>query len=367
MDEALLREILAALVLGHRDEFESGVIDFLKTHKSETLWAEIGAKHGSDIDLFEQLRGWPDDAMGVALRRLLPAVSQVQKLTLQDAVRFLEFATRVPVSYRHSVAEQLRPHIARDAHLGTQLGNEIRRRGNMGEGAMRVWAGAFAGGSPKAAAEFAVALVEDSAGAVVQLAVLLQYLDGREAAVATVLLPHEARLSAALEKATQIQEEGMDAWMALTAIASFSASATTALVGAATAGTAAAIPAIANWLYRAGAPKVGATGVPIEDLAKTLISHAVQNESLRRQVDSVIASLLQRGSTRSLVLSCLAELGAYDLDPAEAFSESLQAVCDEPDAFTRLLTQWLLDPGVTFSAIRGLLSRCITGQAVGAD
>ncbi|MGH8759958.1 MAG: hypothetical protein ACREVW_10675, partial [Burkholderiales bacterium] len=177
---------------------------------------------------------------------------------------------------------------------------------------MRVWAGAFAGGSPKAAAELALTLVEDSTGAVAQLAVLLQYLDGGEATVATVLLPHEARLSAALERAAQVQSAGMDAWMALTAIASFSASATTVLVEAATAGTAAAISAIANWLHRAGAPKVGATGVPIEDLAKTLISHAVKNESLRRQVDSVIASLLERGSTRSLVLPFFAEIGSYD-------------------------------------------------------
>ncbi|UUZ67845.1 hypothetical protein LP416_25990 [Polaromonas sp. P2-4] len=363
MDAALLREILAALALGHHDEFESGVVDFLKTHPRETLWTEIGAKHGSDFDLFEQLRVWPDDAMQVALRRLVPAVSQVQKLTLEDAVRFLDFAARVPMSYRHSVAKQLRPHIARDTQLGVQLGNEIRRRGNMGEGAMRVWADAFSGGSAKAAAEFAVTLVEDPTGVMAQLAVLLQYLDGREAAVATVLMSHEARLSAALERATQVQGEGMDAWMALTAIASFSVSATTVLLAAAAAGTAAAISAIANWLYRNGAPKVGATDAPIEGLAKTLVTHAVQNESLRRQVDSVLASLLQRKSTRSLVFPCFAELGAYDIDPAEAFSESLQAVCDEPDAFTRLLTEWLLAPGVTFTAIRGLLSLCITGQA----
>ncbi len=357
--------IIAALICGDRKAFEVGVVDFVKKGSADVLWSSIGAAHGTALNLFSQLNDWPDAGIRVAMRRLMPAVAQVHALTLSDAVLFLKFAERMPPTSRHSAAELLYPHIAVQPELGRQLG-EAQIRGDVtGEGAVRVWAGAFTAAAPQLAAVYAAKLVDlgGAPAADEQLIVLLQYLDIENPSVVGVLEPMEAKLTAMLLGSAQESERSDDAWLALTAIAAFSASGMSELQRGVEAGETSALVAAGHWLKTKASTTVGSNEVPVEGLARTMLRHAVVNEEARFAVDVAMSSLLRRNVTRPLVVLCVAELGSLDEDVAQLFPQTMSAVCEHQPDFVGLLTGWLLAPNVTFVAIRSLLSLCTTGQA----
>ena len=124
-----------------------------------------------------------------------------------------------------------------------------------------------------------------------------------------------------------------------------------------------ALAAAAGWLQIRPSTTVGVTALPVEDLMRAMLRHAVENQDARRLVDSAMASLMYHDMTRSLVLPTVADLGSLDVDVAQLFPNAISALCEHMPDFTILLTGWLLAPNVTFSAIRSLLSRCTVGQA----
>jgi len=256
----------------------------------------------------------------------------------------------------------LQPHIAAAPDLGAQLGEALLRGEVAGEGVLRVWASAFATGAPTAAATYAVSLLDSGGPTDEHLQALLQYLDMKQGDVVTLLEPAEARLAAALLKAIREPSWTYAAGAALTGIASFSTSAMAALQRGVEAGETWALAATAGWLQSRPSTTVGVTAVPVDDLVRAMLRHAVENENPRRAVDSAMASLMNRDVTRPLVLACVAELGSLDVDVAQLFPETLSALCEHMPDFTRLLTGWLLAPNATFSAIGSLLSRCTVGQ-----
>jgi len=363
MDDIEVDKIIALLAGGDRDAFEAKVA-LARQDSGEVLWSGLGAAHGVSLDLFAQLNDWPDAGIRVAMRRLMPAVAKVLALKLSDAVRFLKFAERVPLTFRHTAVEQLQPHVTADPELGSQLG-EAQLRGDIaGEGAMRVWAGAFAAGAPAAAAAYAAKLLTSAGNpADVQLQALLQHLDVKQAEVVAVLQPVEAKLTARLLGATQEPERSYPAWMALTAVTAFSGLAMDALQRGLENGEASALIAAGHWLQMQASATVGVTAVPVENLVRTMLRHAVDKEEARRAVDSAISSLMYQNLTRPLVLPCVADLCLLDEDVAQLFPDTLSAVCEHQPDFASLLTRWLLAPDVTFTAVRSLLSRCTAGQA----
>lgn len=361
MAQQFIVAIVAALQHDQRDQYKSLVSTFLKGDAADELWKALGEAHGTAFDVFDRLLAWPTADIAVAIRRLMPAVGHIKLVSLAEAVRFLQFAERVEPSFSHRVSEQLGPHLASQPELGRQLGEALRRGHIMGERAVRVWTRSFSNAAPHQAAEYALDLLAGSGNDLALLAVLLQFLPTGDAAVTSVLQPHEARLSAALVEAAPAV--GRDAWFALTAIVGFSPGAMNAIHQAVTAGEVPALIAVADWLYRVSTPTVGATGVPLEELVKDLLRHAVASDEVRGWVDSGVASLLDHGSLRVLILPCVAELGRVDADVVKLFNETFDGVCDKPEDFTKLLTEWLLAENVTFNAIRSLLSRCAAQQA----
>lgn len=354
---------MGALARDDRDAFEASVAAFVKHKPADELWSAFGAAHGTKLDLFMELNDWPDAGIRVAMRRLMPAVARVLAIRLTDAVLFLRFAARVPASFRHSAVEQLQPHIVAAPDLGTQLGEVLLRGEVAGAGAVRVWASAFAAAAPTAAAAYALKLLDSKGGpADEQLQALLQYLDMRQSDIVAQLEPVEARLSAALLEAPRNPSWPYEAGAALTAIAAFSTSAMAALQHGIEAGESWAVAATAGWLQARPSATVGVTAVPVADLMRAMLRHAVQSEDARRVVDSAMASLMYRDVTRPLILPCIGELGSLDADVAQLFPEGFNALCEHKPDFTRLLTEWLLARNVTFSAIRSLLSRCTVGQ-----
>ena len=366
MTQQRLATIVAALANDQRDQYEELVAAFTKSDPAVELWKALGEAHGTAFNLFERLSAWPVESVRIAIRKLMPAVQHVSSLASSDALQFLQFADRAPPSFRHSVAEQLRPHLASSPTLGKQLGESLRQGKVAGEGATRVWSNAFGSAAPTQAAEYAAELLDGSGNDSALLAVLLQYLPASNSEVVVVLQPTESKLAGALAGAAPAI--GRDAWSALTSIAEYSPSAMTALQRAVIAGEAPALAAVTDWLYTISSPTVGATAVPLEDLVKSLLQHAVQNTEVRSGVDSAIESLLSRDALRGVVLPCVAELGRVNGDLVELLPDVFGAVCDRPEDFTKLLTGWLVAQDVTFRAIQSLLSRCAVGQApVGLD
>ena len=364
MDDAEVERTIALVSGGDRDAFEVNAVALTKRGLAEALCSGLGAAHRVSLDLFAQLNAWPDAGIRVAVRRLMPAVAKVTALKLTEAVQFLKFAERVPLSHRHTAVEQLQPHVAVDPELGRQLGDAQLHGDVTGEGALRTWAGAFAVGAPAAAATYAAKLLNFAVGpADAQLQALLLYLDMKQAEVVAVLEPVEARLTARLLAGTRDPDRGEPAWMALTATTAFSGSAMAALQRGLEEGEIPALVAAAHWLQTRASAKVGVTAVPIEDLARTMLRHAVEKDDVRRAVDSATSSLMYRDSTRPLILPCVADLGSLDEDIAELFPETLSALCEHQPDFMTLLTRWLLAPDATFTALRSLLSRCTAGQA----
>lgn len=358
--QELIPDLITALRDKRQEEYETLVAAFPRGEAGAILWKAIGDAHGSAFDLFERLLAWPMVSTSVAVRRLMPAVEFVKSLAHADAIRLLQFSERVEPSFRHIVANQLKHHITSTPELGRQLGESLRLGEIQGEGATRVWAGAFWEAAPQQAALFTSKLVNGDDANAALLATTLQYLPPNFDVV-TTLLPQEAKLATVLlEAAPTLGGEG---WHALTAIAGFSKTAMDAIQNAIAIGEVPALIAVANWLYKISTPTVGATGAALEEVVKNLLRHAVANSEVQRWVDSGVSSLFYRESLRGLALHCITELGQSSGDVVESFKETFDAVCDKPEDFTKLLTEWLLAESTSLSAIRGLLSRCNTQQA----
>jgi hypothetical protein len=351
-----LEPIIEALCAGLFADYESKASAFTKAHTKEALWSALAVAHGVALDVLERLIAWPVEGIRASMRWLMPAVEHLQQLPLEDAERFLLYSTRVPQSFRHAVAELLRPHLARSPELGAQLGERVRSASVQNDGAARVWALAFSGAAQEAAARYAVSLRTGSASDLSLMAQLIQFLPIASEQVRAVIVPLEAELASAL--ASHAPDPSDDSWHALACIADASPVATETLMRAVEAGKPGAIEATCHWLHRVTAPTVGATSAPVEGVLAHLLRHARHDGQVRPVVDSAVAGMLYRATMRSAALQCIGALSEADGDLNEMFPETIDALCESPADFTRQLTTWLLLEGVTFAAVRSLLARC---------
>jgi hypothetical protein len=361
MTAEIIAAAVAALRNGQLKQYEE-LAAFVPTGESSVqLLKAVGEAHGNSFDLLKSLSAWPTAGLTFALRRVMPAVEYVPTFASGDATLFLEFAARVGPSYRHTVSKNLQLHISSEMGLGRTIGMALRDADVLSDGALRVWAQAYSNAAPKHAAQFLLDLLGGAERDAVLLATLLQYLPTRDPGVVSILQPREAELSSCLlSLATQAASE---MWPALTAIADFSPCAMNALNDAVEDGDVHALNTVAAWLYMVSTPSVGATNVPLEALLKNLLRYAVEKSEVRRNVDSGVGSLLRRGSLRGLVIACIAELGHVDANVAELFTATFDELCEKPEDFKKLLTEWLLAERISFSAIRSLISRCISQRA----
>lgn len=144
MSQKRIAALVAALQRDQRDRYEELVTAFVKSDPAVELWKALGATHGTSFNLFDRLLGWSVEGAYFVIHNLMPAVMHVPSLSLPDAVRFLKFADSTPMTYRHRAKEQLQVHLASSPELGRQLGESFRLGDVSGDGAMCVWADAFA-------------------------------------------------------------------------------------------------------------------------------------------------------------------------------------------------------------------------------
>lgn len=361
MDEIRLEPVIDALQAGRHSDYEALVAAFVKAQSEEALWPALAEAHGIAFNVFERLSAWPAEGVRLAMRRLMPVVGYVQSMSEAEGKQFLQFAERVPQSFRHSVSELLRPLLARNPDVGEKLGEAIRRGEVLGDGSTRVWAGAFAEGASLQASQYAVSLRSGAAADVALMAVLLQFLPVANRQVLAVLQPFEAELATSITSAAPALS--YDVWHALTAMAGLSQTAMNFLQQSVEAGEPTALAAVANWLHVVSTPTVGATAVPIERLVTDMLRHAIQNPDVRAGVDSAVAGLLYRASLRPLMLQCVDALRGVDEDLNDFFPDTFNSISEKPDDFTRLLTEWLLAEDIAFAAVRSLLARCSQQRA----
>lgn len=327
---------------------------------SEQLWGALALAHGKDFDLLERLLAWPSEAARGSLYRLAPAVARLPALSLADARRFLDYAARFEVPYWHVLSQQLQSHFATQPDLPRAMIEEL---GHAEASALRrrVWAGALAMGAPVSAAGVAVELVLAENDRARLGTVLLQYLPVADSPVATVLLDREDSVVARLVALTPTL--GEDAWFALTSLSSISPGAADALTAGVAAADEFAILAAAEVVSKASQPTFGASTHPLQAIVRSLITHAMTTDPVRRAVDTALASRLYSDGVRHTILECLVELGGANGNVLELLPQVAEALEDRHEDFSLLFTTWLVAEGVNFNNLRALLSRCISMRA----
>lgn len=338
------------------------VTPLAKDESAKDLWKVVGAKHGTELDLVELLLAWPQNDTRRAIRLLAPAIAQAPELSLAQARVLLEFTARVEQAHLHLVAEALRPHMAREPALGEQLGESLRTSALAPDEQVRVWAGSFCAGAGAMALKYALSLAVGDVGGDRLRATILIFLPMLQPDVLELVRAHEAAL---VERVVaSVATTGRAAWFALGALGQASAKAVETLTAAATSGDPAAVDAISTLLYSAKTSCVGASSIRVDDLVEELLRVALRNSELRNVVGQVVASLVHVDALRGIVVAKLDALGqVLEVNAVTHFEEAFDAICDYEDTFASVLTAWLVREGVSFNALRSLLSKCSSSRA----
>lgn len=366
MEPTRLNDAISALLERRWDDYDEIMRDLLSGESDDQTWEIIAAAHPAKLNLIDALLSWPKERMRSAHYRLLPAIRRLSALDLADALRLLEYSASLEPSYRHIVAQNLGPHIAKRPDLGCEIGEHLRKGTTLDDASQRVWAGAFASFAQKEAADYATELVTGTDTDTRLLAQLISFLPIDSPPVRTALAGQEKEIANLLYLAVPLQ--GYEAWTALACFAEISSSAMAYLLAALDAHDAQAAMAMSNALYRITSASVGVTHEPLERILHRLVTIGLENEQIRPHIDRGIESLLFHKLLRSQTVSFLLDLGTVDGRIAELFQNTFEALGDRSGDFAFVLTAWLLRPDASFQAIGSLLSLCVAKKAlVGLD
>ncbi|WP_430230770.1 hypothetical protein [Paraburkholderia tropica] len=332
----------------------------LKTDKAK-LWRDLAAEHPVSVDLIALLPTLAKEQVHDAFICLLPAIGVLATFSLEDALKLLDFAESIDISYRWAPGNQLGIQIGAKNELGVSIGDALRVRLEQSEAAHRTWAHAFASGAPKIATRYAVGLVSDNPRDVHLLASLFDFLPMEAPEVRSELLPHESQIADLLNLYTNAL--GEVSWSALASFAKISTTAANYLIEAVDGGDKLAAISAARSLYWADTSGYGASSEPLEAVIRRLLAVGVAHADARAMIDQPISSLVLRDSLRPHVVACLPELCTIPSDVVKMFGETFRGVASHSDDFGMLLSEWLLRSGAHLPSIRSLLSLCTTDGA----
>ena len=343
----------------------AGYIKLVRTvpyeQREKTLWPAVGKKHGSDVNLVDELVSWPRDKAREAMTYLVPAIAHAPTLSLSDARALLQFAPSAGLSFLHRLATSLRSHFARDISLALQLGAELQG-GGRSEEERRAWAQALCAASPTRALSLAMSLTTSVVGQAHVYSTVLQYLPVRQADVLAEIASHEETL---VEKATDaIAAIGENGWFGMSALAQMSKKATQRLVAGARQGERGAVLAGCSLVQLGWDADPSDSRQDLVELVSVVAQAALANPSYCAPVGRALASLIHNDKTRHVGQRCLEQMGGCQtMNVVEGMEEAFDALCEFPDAFGSVLTAWLISPGMSFNSLRSLLSKCGSGRA----
>jgi len=357
---ASISEATSALREGRWDDYRAAIYAMLKNDKAK-LWRDLAAEHPVSVDLIALLPSLSKEQVQDACMCLLPAIGVLATFSLEDALKLLDFAESIDISYRWAPGNQLGIQIGAKNELGVSIGDALRARLEQSEAAHRTWAYAFASGAPKIAARYAVGLVSDNPRDVQLLGSLFDFLPMKAPEVRSELLPHESQIADLLNLYTNAL--GQISWSALASFAKVSTTAANYLLKAVDGGDKLAAISAARSLYWADTPSYGASSEPLESVIRRLFAVGVAHADARAVIDEPVSSLVPRDSLRPHVVACLRELCTIPSDVVKMFGETFRGVASHPDDFGMLLSEWLLRSGAHLPSIRSLLSLCTTDGA----
>jgi hypothetical protein len=326
----------------------------------ESLWAELGRKHGKEIDLLERVLAWPaEKSRRRVLTYLLPALGYADLLS-HEVLKLLKFASVLDGAAVYQVGRAIRPTFSRSFAVAREVGDAVRHESSFTP-VIGIWTSAYAQAAPQDAAAYARDLPTATAQQREVVAGLLGSLDTSQADVSAVLAPEADRLLTAVLQDAPATGDVSDHWNAVRALARFHAPAMEALIKAANAGQVPALMVLVHWLTGQMASTVGATATPLPDIIDLLLRSAISNVQLRDPVDSHAASLVYNQTLRPVVLGCVNRLAESDVPVATMFEQVFSAI-NENGEFGAVLTDWLLSARVSVQAIRSLLLMCAVGN-----
>lgn len=339
-----------------------GYIALIRTvpheQRDQGLWPAIGAHHGASINLVDELISWPRDKTSEAMTYLVPAIGHAPSLSLADARRLMQFTPSAGPSFLHRLAASLGPHFERNNGLCLQLGVELQG-GTHAEEEYRVWAQAFCSASPTRALSLARSMTTTDPDQARVYSAILQYLPVLQEEILAEIAAHDEALTE--QAKTAAAGIGEDGWFGMSSLARVSPGAARRLTAGARDGERGAVLAGCSVLQRRweGGPRQD-----LVELAEAVAQAALANASYCIAVGRTLASMVNNNQTRQVGERCLEQMGfCQTLNPVECMEEAFNALCEFPESFGNVLTAWLLAPGISFNALRSLLSKCGSSRA----
>jgi hypothetical protein len=305
----------------------------------------------------------PDDNVQVAARVLFPVLGHIKTPDSALVNAALHFIERLPP---HSHARVVKVFVAvftKAPQLAVETRDAIAAGAVPGQGARLMWPAAVGSSLPSVVLDGLVG-TSSSDDVVFRLSVrALGHLEARAAATAPTLRAHDASLLPRLLSLAGDAADGHAAWMAVCQLADVSVLAAAKMLQVAAAGPVHGQQALTVWLTHSSTAEVGPSGRPWHDYLDPLVAAAIGAEEVRGHVDGLLEQVLRTPVHRPLGLAALNKLRVVDDDIVEIFPSAVSAIQEDPSSFAGLLTEWLLAPEARFSALRSLLSRCISGRA----
>lgn len=356
--EPELERMISIIQAGDRASYVALIRKVPYEQRDQLLWPAMGAQHSATINLVDELVSWPNDRASEAMNYLVPAIGHAPTLSPVDARKLLHFAPSVGLSFLHRLAESLSPHFAREFELGALLGSELQVDAHS-EAEYRVWAQALCSASPLRALSLARSMTTSDPGQARVFSAILQYLPVRlEEVVAEIATRPEALIEQAVTAAAVIGEFG---WFGMSSLARVLPGAAVRLTLGASAGERGAVLAGCSVLQLRweGGPRQD-----LVELAEVVAQATLAHASYCAPVGRALSSMLHNDQTRPVGERCLERMGTCQtLNPVESMEEAFDALCEFPESFGNVLTAWLLTPGISFNALRSLLSKCGSGRA----
>lgn len=327
--------------------------------EQSALLAQLGRLHGSEVDLIVGLQACNQACRQHATRHLLNALAHA-RLETGDIVRLVQACASLDKHLRHQLANTLRAALAGCPSAAQPVRNEVLSNPALAS-LVEVWASSFVSALPGEAAKAVVGLPADSPKAREVIALLVERLQPLPEVIAALRTHEDDLLGKLLQDAPTSGVEYSANWAAVRALAHFHVPAMGALLTAARSGHTPALIALANWLPLLKSPAVGATNLPVGELLGLLLQQAASDmDFAQRVLDDNISALFYNDSLRCTALQALHRLMTFEADVAHVFEDVFSAVADNRADFATLLTTWLLSSDAKLTAVRSLLSMCMS-------
>lgn len=326
----------------------------------DSTHADLGSRHGQGVDMVERFLAWPEEDARNRAAHFIPVLAHAN-LNAAEVIQVLRAVLTLKTNAKYRLTDVIRAAFARDIEVAHEVSKAMVADLPLALGAPN-WVHAFCQAAPQDAAVFStqISLTEPDARSLLSL--FLETLRSSEPSIKAVLEPHFPRFLEALLQDGPFEELYSSHWAAVVWLGEVHEPAMRALMLAVTAGQASAVVALASSLPGRSSTTLGAGTVLLQDAVALLLEKGLYNERVRGIVDTNVSSLLYNATLRHIIVGCVQQLATQQVEVAHAYSETLQAIAQQTDDFSTILTTWLTQEASQV-AVKSLLDMCSGGIA----